>query len=338
MAILSTVRGHVESDPMRIPTPARSSTGTSFESVLEQVAAPESEPEATPAPREVERPQREEPVAEQREEPEPEPGTDEAPAVADEVVAAANAAAVHTAAPEVTETLRRGEPEPQESAGKGADSPRTSSPALAVDNLLAAAMQRGAKQPGTPLLAGASGIAPITAAKGVDAPTRAIAMLAERGAAPTKAAAVAAGYRANGKVSAELVDQARDSVFKQILLKLTDGGGEMRVRLQPPELGQLDLHLLVEQGNRLNLWIGAERPELAAMLQQNLPQLQQALQDAGLDVAGAQVGMRDGSGDGRAGADGGFAGGDDRDQTNDDEGLPRWRGGFVSAEGLDFWA
>ena len=53
------------------------------------------------------------------------------------------------------------------------------------------------------------------------------------------------GHNSRGKTIAVL-QPARDSVFRQILFKLGKDRGEMRVLLDPPEFGQLDLHLQVE--------------------------------------------------------------------------------------------
>ncbi len=53
------------------------------------------------------------------------------------------------------------------------------------------------------------------------------------------------GHNSRGKTIAVL-QPARDSVFRQILFKLGKDRGEMRVLLDPPEFGQLDLHMQVE--------------------------------------------------------------------------------------------
>ena len=113
----------------------------------------------------------------------------------------------------------------------------------------------------------------------------------------------------------------------------------VRVRLQPPEFGELDVRLVVENGNQLNLTIAAERADMTQLLQRHLDELKHSLQAAGLDVAGASVhtrgeGSRDGARDQR-GQGGVFAG--DTDEQAAATTTPRL-GGYVSAEGLDFWA
>ncbi len=323
---------------MRIPAPARATAATSetFASALDRVDAIAAAPriEAPPA---AEQTPREEPASVEDHAAEDPPEPVEAPrgdtaAIDPHAAAAAPVDPQAVAEPSVTTTLRRGEPARQEAAGKGTDSPRTSSP---TEDLLAAIVQRGTEATtATAAIAPANGPTAAVARPG-EAPVRGVDAASSAKAAPTRSAPVVAGYRANAKVSAELVDQARDSVFKQILMRVFDGGGEMRVRLEPPDLGELDLHMKVENGNQLSLWIGAERSDVATMLQRNLDGLRDTLQAAGLDVADAQVGTRDG-GNAR-GQQGGDGSANDEHPARDDGAMQR-RGGWITADGLDFWA
>jgi flagellar hook-length control protein FliK len=153
------------------------------------------------------------------------------------------------------------------------------------------------------------------------------------------AKAVATGYRTLNKHSAELTEQARDSVFRQILFKLGKDRGEMRVLLDPPEFGQLDLHMQVENDGRVRLSIGAERADLAALLQQNLEPLKLALQQQGLQVTHAEVHTRTDS-DGRR-RDSAQHGHRNPSHNFTDEAGAAIAGtgiGYVTANGLDFWA
>src|SRR5690606_25045264 len=111
------------------------------------------------------------------------------------------------------------------------------------------------------------------AARAGTAPAAAPAIAEQRPAMPLRTAATAASYRTTAPAGAELLEHARDSVFKQILLQLQPDGGERRLRLEPPDLGELDLRLLVENGNRLSLAIAAERADLAQLLQKHLAEL-----------------------------------------------------------------
>jgi flagellar hook-length control protein FliK len=147
---------------------------------------------------------------------------------------------------------------------------------------------------------------------------------------------VQAGYRTLNPQGVQLLDQARDSVFRQILFKLGKDGSEMRMRLEPPDLGELNLHMVVEKGGNMRLSIGAERHDLAQMLQQHLPELQQTLQQGGLNVTHAEVHTQSGSAGHRgAGTTHDFLAAD-ADEEAAGTTMPQ-RISYVSSQGLDFW-
>lgn len=344
--MLTTLHGRVELDPMRVPLAASMSAGRDdrFEQVLQETVAAD---EAV-AP---------EPVAERVDE-EPEPTTDatdgserqsEEPRDERTLGEGRTQAAEETTNPDgsapvqaqqLVDDPHRGEPVRQETAGKGADSPRTSSARPSSEPLLVAFVQHAAQQPAVPVAAAASrAIGAVGATNAATGPTRGVDGMQQRASEALRAQATVAGYRTSSAASAELLEQARDSVFKQILLQVTDGGGEMRVRLQPPEFGELDVRLVVENGNQLNLTIAAERADMTQLLQRHLDELKHSLQAAGLDVAGASVHTRgEGPHDGarnQRGQGSAFAG--DTDERAAATTTPRL-GGYVSAEGLDFWA
>ncbi len=339
--MLITVRGRVEMDPMRVPQAASMATGSddAFEQVLQQTVAADETPVAESGPRESE----------------PDADLDEATTATlarteDELELPAETASNESLddtttmttggrAADVTESIRRGEPERQETAGKGTDSPRTS--ARTVEPLLAAVVQHNAGANNAPFVVAGSGerTGAIGGVRAGDAATRGTGGLQARTTAPLRAPAVQAPYRANEAASAELLEQARDSVFKQILMKLSDDGGEMRLRLQPPDLGELDLRLVVEGGNRLNLTIAADRQDVAGLLQRHLDELKTSLQQAGLEVTGASVQTRSEFAREQRQRDaeqhGGHAGAAPQQLTTTND---RQRGGYVTATGLDFWA
>ena len=150
-------------------------------------------------------------------------------------------------------------------------------------------------------------------------------------------------FRSFSKQTLELAEQARDSVFKQIAFRLTPERGEMRMLLDPPELGQLDVRLSIDQGGRVSLNMLTERPELAVMLDKYMPELTRALAANGLTVEQAAVGQQNqdtrrqaqqqfiGEGDGSAHS--GTV--TEHDSASRLEDLARR--GFYSAEGFDFW-
>ena len=241
---------------------------------------------------------------------------------------------------DVTDSLRRNDPETAPRSERQRDG-ETKRPAAAThEPLLAAAFhaQRGAQQP---LVAGPAMSPPNQPmpARAADALVRGAGGAPLASASHVKSAAVQTGYATKSAHSMQLLEQARDSVFKQILMKLTDGGGEMRMRLSPPDLGQLDLRMTVEGGNKLTLVIGAERGDMAQLLQRHLEELKSTLQENGLEVTGAEVQTRDDferqqAADGDAGDDASHAA---DDFAEDAASAPRPRG-YVTADGLDFWA
>jgi hypothetical protein len=346
VTILTNMRGRVEADPMRIPAPLRSSSDGSdpFAAMLEQAVQRAADQRSATAP-----------AVQQEAAPVDEPVTDEAAELPPERREQPDvefesdgdtgdgepSSHPHAAGPEATETLRRGESERQPTAGKGPDSPRTS-PGSGTDHepLLTGALPQGEQGRGVVVGPSSQGVTAIAATgKAGEAQVRGFENGQARGSTPTRAPAVAAGYRTDNAASAQLLEHARDSVFKQILMQLNGDGGEMRVRLQPPDLGELDLRLVVEHGNRLSLSIGAERADMTALLQKHLDELKQTLQSAGLEVTDAHVYQRDA----HSARDGGRSGSQTRHDSHDEAAdaaaaMPQLRRSYVTAEGLDFWA
>ncbi|MBM3963132.1 MAG: flagellar hook-length control protein FliK, partial [Planctomycetes bacterium] len=229
-------------------------------------------------------------------------------------------------------------------AGEG-EPPARAAAKPSAEPLLAAVLHAGPVDQAAPApvaVAAANGNATgaIGATRAVDAPTPGSHLPALRPPTPLAGAAVTGSYRTNNAASAELLAQARDSVFQQILVKLAgDGGGEMRLVLQPPDLGQLDLRLVMDQGNRLSLTIAAERQDMAHLLQRHLDELKQTLQQAGLDVAGAEVQTRSEYERQRreqdAAPQGAVTAAEPAPTGFSDSTRPR---GVLRADGLDFWA
>lgn len=70
--------------------------------------------------------------------------------------------------------------------------------------------------------------------------------------------------------------------------RLAEGGRELRLRLHPPELGELRFYLTSRAG-QLSVSVGAERPETGLLLERHLGVLQQALEQAGLRMGDVSV-------------------------------------------------
>lgn len=264
----------------------------------------------------------------------------------------AHAPAGRTAAAELSgkrDTTGRGDPGRRVTAGKGPGSPAAHTGAARPGAALPSGAPRielsAANAVNHGAVAGTAGSAAATTPQlqpGAAQPTAEGRLAAVEALSEVKRAAsvraAQAGFRTLGPQNVRLLEMARDSVFKQIAFRLHGGGGEMRVRLDPPQLGELDMHLLVEKGGALRLSITAERPEMAMMLDKHMLELQKALQQSGLQVVHAEVHerQRDGGGAFPSGAESwnGAAG-----AGEPDDGAPAIlpRRGYIHAEGLDFW-
>jgi flagellar hook-length control protein FliK len=352
--VVVTQFGRVEFDPLRVPLVARSAdeAGASFADRLDRMAqsvrddaaqadgihddAPASdvdeEPVATEERTDLPRDDAQQDELEARDESADAFATDETatPVVAQNELPSRESAVRH------------------EGAGKGAVDPLEASPrrnAVASDPasptaIGATVVLSAGKQPtgGT-----TTAIDGVTAAQKSAAVTRSALDRLHSELPQTAQRALAAeakqtGYRTLNAQAVQLNEQARDSVFKQILFKLGKDGGEMRMRLEPPELGQLDLRMTVENGNTVRLSIGAERADLRDLLLSGLDELKKQLEQSGLSVAHAEVHTQHGGGSKH-----GDEHADHSHSTASGEGdvdtsaSPSARTGWITAQGLDFW-
>jgi hypothetical protein len=102
------------------------------------------------------------------------------------------------------------------------------------------------------------------------------------------------------RVLPELPFRNESEILQSARWLVREGGGEARIQLVPPQLGELRMHLTLHDGN-LQLSLLAERLPVADLLARHLPELRQALQALGLDLARVDVEVRgeDGSADPR---------------------------------------
>jgi flagellar hook-length control protein FliK len=70
-----------------------------------------------------------------------------------------------------------------------------------------------------------------------------------------------------------------------IATKSADGAKHFDIRLDPPELGRVDVRLTVDDAGRAQAALAVEKPQTLALLQKDSPQLERALKDAGLDLS-----------------------------------------------------
>jgi flagellar hook-length control protein FliK len=83
------------------------------------------------------------------------------------------------------------------------------------------------------------------------------------------------------------IDQVVPAVVK--ILGTTDGAQSVTVRLQPSELGQVQIRVDRTSEGMAHVSITADRPETLQMLQRDEPRLQQTLDQAGVASNGRTV-------------------------------------------------
>src|SRR5690242_1773860 len=89
----------------------------------------------------------------------------------------------------------------------------------------------------------------------------------------------------------------------EIAASVQSGKTHFEVRLDPADLGRIDVRIDVDRNGQVTSHLTVEKPETLSMLQQDAPQLQQALNDAGLKTSngGLQFSLRDQSSSGQNG-------------------------------------
>jgi len=93
------------------------------------------------------------------------------------------------------------------------------------------------------------------------------------------------------------------------------GQNRFQIRLDPPELGRIDVRMDVDQNGAVKAHLTADRPETLDMLQRDARALERALQQAGLDSSKTNLEFslrQHGFGQNQAGQNGDGAAGDDR--------------------------
>jgi flagellar hook-length control protein FliK len=105
-------------------------------------------------------------------------------------------------------------------------------------------------------------------------------------AAPTASLSVTAATNAPVPVS---------GLALEIAASVKNGKSSFEIRLDPADLGRIDVRIDVDRSGQVTSHLTAEKPETLSMLQQDAPQLQRALDDAGLKTGsgGLQFSLRD---------------------------------------------
>lgn len=80
----------------------------------------------------------------------------------------------------------------------------------------------------------------------------------------------------------------------EIVSRAQDGARRFEIRLDPPELGRIDVRLDVDSGGNVTSRLTVERADTLDLLRRDAPQLERALQHAGLNTEGGlQFSLRD---------------------------------------------
>lgn len=91
--------------------------------------------------------------------------------------------------------------------------------------------------------------------------------------------------------------QQRPNVAAQIVraaeITIERGGGTVRLQLEPPELGRINLAIKVAEGGVVTMHIISESAEARSIVQSQLGHLQTALQDRGFEVGNLSVAVSD---------------------------------------------
>lgn len=84
--------------------------------------------------------------------------------------------------------------------------------------------------------------------------------------------------------AARMTPQSALHLAAQIAQRFTGGSRQFDIRMDPAELGRVDVRLQVGNDNRVHAILSAERPETLAELQRTARELERALADAGLEL------------------------------------------------------
>jgi flagellar hook-length control protein FliK len=101
---------------------------------------------------------------------------------------------------------------------------------------------------------------------------------------PASAPRVAAGLAAHGqRLIPELPGHNESEILRTAQLLHRQGGGEARIELVPPQLGELEVRLVVS-AETVHLSLRADQAPVADLLTRHLPELRSALEASGLTL------------------------------------------------------
>ncbi|MGC2810604.1 MAG: flagellar hook-length control protein FliK, partial [Bradyrhizobium sp.] len=101
--------------------------------------------------------------------------------------------------------------------------------------------------------------------------------------------------------AATAADVPLSGLALEIAASAKNGKSSFEIRLDPAELGRIDVRIDVDRNGQMTSHLTVEKPETLSMLQQDAPQLQRALDNAGFKTGdgGLQFSLRDQSSSGQ---------------------------------------
>ncbi len=123
------------------------------------------------------------------------------------------------------------------------------------------------------------------------APVQAAAAAPGDAAAPVQAAQTATPHPVSASLhitqQTETAPQPNlGSIAVNIATKTKNGDKHFDIRLDPPELGRIEVKLTIDDAGKAQANLAAEKPHTLELLQRDRAMLERALRDAGLDLAG----------------------------------------------------
>jgi flagellar hook-length control protein FliK len=131
-----------------------------------------------------------------------------------------------------------------------------------------------------------------------DSSTQAIGTLQPQTNAPAAAAAPGGAFSVTAAANAPV---PLSGLAVEIAASAKSGKSRFEIRLDPADLGRIDVRIDIDRNGQVTSHLTVEKPETLSMLRQDAPQLQRALDDAGLKTGngGLQFSLRDQSSSGQ---------------------------------------
>jgi flagellar hook-length control protein FliK len=89
--------------------------------------------------------------------------------------------------------------------------------------------------------------------------------------------------------AADRAEKVAGQIVRSARLMTSRGVSEIRLRLEPPTLGEVSLRIVSQDGNAVKLEIVARYAETRSLLESGLPALQEALQKEGVELVHVTV-------------------------------------------------